>query len=288
MKINLTQKLIILTLAGTAFQPGLAQSATMTQLVVQATPKETLSSTASGTTQVRFDVAVSGTPVAIPTGNVTFSLTPEATNESMTATVSLVSGVASWVIPTPTGTYSISATYSGDQNYHQQVTTSRGTGQSLPPDFDFSTSTIRIKQGETWSGTVQIVPLNGFNQTLSLTCLAPLELKCNLPTHSYSIAASASPNRAQNLSLTISAFPGQFAASLLFMFVPIASRYQMRRLRRLIVSLVLIVAMSSFSGCASTTGALWQPITPKGAYHVSIVGSSGGAEHVGDITVIVE
>src|SRR5437899_2983058 len=131
MNINLALKFLILVITVAALQAnGTAQPATMTQLVVQATPKEILTSTINGTSQVRFDVTVLGAPMAFPTGTVTFSLTPDATNDSRTATVGLVSGVASWVVPNPTGTYSISATYSGDQNYLQQVITSRGTGQS--------------------------------------------------------------------------------------------------------------------------------------------------------------
>jgi Bacterial Ig-like domain (group 3) len=291
MKTTMMRILLLSTTVPSLAISVWAQPVTLPQVIVPALPKETLASRpvmSRGISQVQFDVVLSGVQAAVPTGTVIFTLTPDGTGQPISATVLVSAGAASWMVAPPEGTYEISAAYSGDSNYRTQIATSRGKALTLIPDFDFSAPEIRIKQGQSWSGNIELIPLNGFSQSLSLTCIAPAELGCNIPVQTYSVAQSIAENRTTKIPVSITAFPGRFAASISLLLLPLSAGCRRSRRWRMPKWLILSAGILLMSGCGVETSASWQRITPKGTYQISIAGTSGGLKHSKQLTVIVE
>jgi hypothetical protein len=239
---------------------------------------------------VQFRVRVSGIPANVPTGSITFKLTPSDLSKTpSTLIMPLQNGETLWETPAPSEDYAISARYSGDANYQATDAISSGKGKSLPPDFDFATSTIVLKQGQTWSGRVQVIPINGFAKSISFVCTAPPALSCNLGTNTYNVAQPSGTSSANGIPLNIVTYSGEFVASSFFL-LPILSMRQ-RKTARSRIALAAILSLACFLpllGCVDNSRVGWQPITPKGKYQVQITGSASGVEHVKELTVIVE
>jgi hypothetical protein len=281
--------IIMLTLV-VPFLPASAQSVKLTQIVLQATPTETLaatSTTASSGTSVRFDVELSGVQAVFPTGSITYTLTP-ANGSPLTSLVPVSSGAASWVTVPPAGSYTISAVYSGDGNYRGTSASSAGMATEQPPDFDFGISTLRLKQGQTWTGNMQVTPISGFAQTVMFSCSAPAALGCSFPTKNYSLSQSNTSNLTAGIPLTITAYPGQFtSASLLLLPLVFFTRHR-RKSRMSTVGALVGIGFLTLCGCGTSGNAGWQSITPKGTYQATITGVSGNLQHTKELTVIVE
>jgi hypothetical protein len=192
MKINSASRILVALTLLLAFHAAWAEPVRYTQVVLQATPTETLTvnpTTVNAGASVRFDVNVSGVPAAAPTGSISYTLSPSDGSTPVTSVVALSAGAASWATVPPIGNYTVSAVYSGDTNYRAQ--SASATGNILSPDFDFTVSTVTIKQGETWTGNVTVVPINGFTGAVIFSCAAPSSLSCSFPTATYSFAQPA-------------------------------------------------------------------------------------------------
>jgi hypothetical protein len=214
-------------------------------------------------------------------------LLPSDTSEaSATIVLPLQNGEALWEIPAPTRSYTISATYSGDVNYRATSAASTGSGRSLPADFDFITSTIVLKQGQTWAGGIRVVPINGFAKTVTFACSAPAALSCNLATKAYTFTQTGAAASSNNLSLTIVTYAGEFVAGS-FLLLPFLNLGQGRR-TRIWLSISTCLALLALFGCGTSSQLGWQPITPKGKYQVLITGTAAGIEHSKELTVVVE
>jgi hypothetical protein len=213
----------------------------------------------------------------------------DASQIPSTVVLSLQNGEALWETSAPSGSYTIAATYSGDTNYRATNATSTGTGQPLPPDFDFITSTIVIKQGKTWSGAIQVVPINGFAKTVNFVCSAPVALSCNLGASSYTFAQPNGTSSSNAIPLTIVTYSGEFVASS-FLLLPLVALQQHRsvRIRIGFIGVLSLFCVLSLIGCGDSSRTGWQPITPKGKYRVLITGTAAGVEHIKELTVIVD
>lgn len=270
---------------------AIPQSARFTQLVTQAMPAETVSVIPTGNgLSAQFRVKVTGTPGGVPTGLITYRLSPsDVSKPPIVMIVPLQNGETTWEASTPAQNYTIAAIYSGDANYLATNATLTGAGRSLPPDFDFITPTIVLKQGKIWSGAIQMVPINGFAKTVSFVCSAPTGLTCNLGANSYTFAKPSGTSSSNAITLTIATYSGEFVASSILLLPLLAMRRQIRaRLRIELVGVVTLLCFLSLSGCGDSSQASWQPITPKGKYQVEITGSAAGVKHAKELTVIVE
>src|ERR1700723_4124962 len=188
MKIKSTSRILSAVTLLLAFHAAWSEPVKFTQVVLQATPTETLTvnpTTVDVGTSVRFDVNVTGVSKATPTGSISYTLTPSDGSTPLTTVVTLNAGAATWSAAPPVGNYTVVAVYSGDANYRSQ--TASGAGAVLFPDFDFTVTTITVKQGETSTGMVKVIPINGFNGSILFSCAASTSLGCSFPSPSLSL-----------------------------------------------------------------------------------------------------
>jgi Bacterial Ig-like domain (group 3) len=291
MRLTFRLRSLLFLVVASSFHSAFPQSASVTQVVTQAVPTEILSVVPAGNNgSVQFHVQILGAPAGVPTGSITYTLSPSDASKAPTTTVlSLKNGEAQWETSAPSGNYTISATYSGDTNYQPTSSASTGSGQSLPADFDFVTSTIVLKQGKSWSGAIQMIPINGFAKTVSFVCSAPAALSCNLGTASYTFAQPNGAPSPNTIPLTIITYSGEFITSA-FLLLPVLTLGRQRgmRVRLGVIGAVALFFSLALFGCGESNRAGWQPITPKGKYRVLITGTAAGVQHSKELTVIVD
>ena len=132
---------------------------------------------------------VSGT--AVPTGTVDFkngttSLGTANVGATGTATLSGVTFNAG-------GTYSLTASYSGDANFNASTSTVLSQVVNAP-DFSISTNptSLSIMRGGSGSATVTITPADGFTGAVTVTCSgAPVNTTCALNPSTINVTAGA-------------------------------------------------------------------------------------------------
>jgi Bacterial Ig-like domain (group 3) len=300
MKMKAALRFLAAISLSLAFNTAWSQPVKYTQTVLPATPIERLAvsqpSVNSGMS-VRFDVQLVGAGAVAPTGSIAFTLTPSDGSQPLTGLANVASGVASWSSVPPIGTYTISAAYSGDSNYLRQTATGNGmvlapdsgSGTVLVPDFVFTVSAMTIKQGQTLTSNIAVTPINGFAGTVRFTCSAPTSLGCSFPSESQAVSlngrgAAGGPSP----QLTITAYPGQFAAISALFMVGFAFNSRRKRMRGAGIATACL-GLLLLTGCG-TTGSQsgWKPITPKGTYKVTITGVSGAIQHSKQVTITVE
>jgi hypothetical protein len=288
MKIKSTSRILAAVALLLAFHAAWSEPVKFTQVVLQATPTETLTvnpTTVDVGTSVRFDVNVSGVSKATPTGSISYTLTPSDGSTPLTTVVMLNAGAASWSVAPPVGNYSVVAVYSGDTNYRSQ--TASGAGTVLFPDFDFTVSTITVKQGETWTGMVKVIPINDFNGSVVFSCVASTSLGCSFPSTSVTLGQPAAGNTNLGMQLSVTAYGGQFITASLLLF-GFSFRSPRRRLRLWTGLVAAGLCLFAITGCGTSGQAGWKPITPKGTYQATITGASGSLQHSKQITIIVQ
>jgi Bacterial Ig-like domain (group 3) len=288
MKIKSTSRILAAVALLLAFHAAWSEPVRFTQVVLQATPVETLTvnpTTVNVGTSVRFDVNVTGVTKAIPTGSITYTLTPSDGSTPLTTVVALNAGTASWFAAPPVGNYTVVAVYSGDTNYRSQ--SASGAGTVLFPDFDFTVTIITVKQGETWTGMVKLIPINGFNGSVVFSCVASSSLGCSFPSTSVSLGQPAAGDTNLGMQLSVTAYGGQFIAASLLMF-GFTFRSPRRRLRQWTGLITAGFCLFAITGCGTSGQAGWKPITPKGSYQATITGVSGNLHHSKQVTINVQ
>jgi hypothetical protein len=113
MKIKSTSRILAAVALLLALHAAWSEPVRFTQVVLQATPVETLTvtpTTVDAGTSVRFDVNVSGVSKATPTGSISYTLTPSDGSTPLTTVVTLNAGTASWSAAPPVGNYSVTQT----------------------------------------------------------------------------------------------------------------------------------------------------------------------------------
>jgi hypothetical protein len=289
MNIKSTSRILAAVASLLAFHAAWSEPVKFTQVVLQATPTETLTvnpTTVDLGTSVRFDVNVTGVIKAVPTGSINYTLTPSDGSTPVTTVVTLNGGAASWSAIPPVGNYTVVAVYSGDTNYRSQ--TASGAGNVLFPDFDFTVTTITVKQGETWSGMVQATPINGFTGSVLFTCAAPASLGCSFPSTSVSLAQPVAATTLPGAPLSVTAYGGQFIAASLLLFGVTFRSPRSRRIRMWTGLVAAALCLFAITGCGTGGQAGWKPITPKGTYQATVTGVSGSLIHSKQVTIIVQ
>ncbi len=258
-----------------------------------------------------FMARLTGSP--LPSGTVQFY----SNGASLGSAVQIVNGVATTpAVSFPTaGTYTITATYSGDASYAFAIAPGLAFvvtpgNESLPGiSLTSSPSAIVINSGATSgnSSTVKVQAAGGFSGLVSLSCAVtsvsgtvtgmPL---CSVTPSSITLAANDSATSVVSIgtSLTKAASPsGQLASNrndlgspmrrlslalLLALLIPASRRRAVRarlgRLPALVVSLAfLLLGAATVTGCGGTVGTVLSSSgTGTGLYNVTVTASGTG------------
>ena len=282
----------------------------------------------SAATAVTISPAVSATTLQAPSGgNVNGQITLKATvsGDSPTGSVSFSAGSTSLGTATLTsgvatlqtsfaaaGSYSVTATYKGDQN-NAASTSSVATIVIAAPDFTISATPASgtITPGQTATYTFTVSPVGGYAGTVSFSCgTLPAQAACSFSPASVTpsggspasttmtittatSSAMLNPERRSSPSLT-PWFPAgglALAGVIGLAFAPKRIWRSNQELRGLCWALLLASLSLLASGCGGGgNNSPSNPGTPAGSYTVSVTASSsaGGPQHAMSITLVVQ
>jgi hypothetical protein len=278
-------------------------SAATAVTISAAASSTTLQAPSSGSVngQITLKATVSGNS---PTGSVSFSA-----GSTSLGTATLTSGVATLQTSfAAAGSYSVTATYKGDQN-NAASTSSAATIVIAAPDFTVSATptTGTITPGQTATFTFTVSPVGGYAGTVSFSCgTLPSQAACSFSP------ASVTPSGGSPASTTMTITTGTSSAMLnperrsspwfpaggLAMAGVIGLAFAPKRIWRfnqqwrgfcwtlLLASLSLLASGCGGGGSSSPSN----PGTPAGSYTVSVTASSstGGPQHAMSINLIVQ
>jgi hypothetical protein len=240
-----------------------SEIATNTTLSASSTEVQTLPFSVTLTAHV---VQASGTQ--IPEGTVTFS-----DNGAPVGTATIDStGCATFVYTSAAeGVNAITATYNGNGIFAASTSTAVDitveTASATPDFLVEGPGSTTVPANANAAISLQIVPENGFNQAIQLSCSGlPAGESCSVP-------ANVTPSSAMAVMLTIASTSSVFAAGfpgcLLLLFAA-------RRKRKRISAFILIAATVLLSGCGGNGVAL---SSSNQTYPVTVVATSGSITH---------
>jgi hypothetical protein len=240
--------------------------ATTTTLSASSTEVQTIPFSVTLTAHV---VQASGT--AIPDGTVTIYAQGVPIN---TASIDSTGSARFDYTLASEGVNAITATYNGSGNFAAStsapVNITVGTA-SATSDFRIEgPSSITVSGSANTAISLQIIPVNGFNQTIQLSCSGlPAGESCSLPANvTPSSAMAIMLTIASTSTVTLAGMPG----CLLLLFLA-------RRKRKLIVAFMLIAATVLISGCVGKSTIVNSPAAPSQTYPVTIMATSGSITH---------
>ena len=209
-----------------------------------------------------------------PTGTVSFQAGTTALGSAPVANgIATLSGSFA-----SAGSYSVTATYSGDANN----TPSSSTPVAIviaTPDFSLSASpaSASIGVGKSATTTLSLTPIGGYNGTVKFSCGAlPVGVACSFAPATVTPAGGAAATTVLTVTTTASTSallqkhnlsrPLQgiaWASLLLLTLAPRRARLLRRRLTRAgLLTLLLSACMISFSGCGGGGGSSPSPTPP--------------------------
>jgi hypothetical protein len=240
--------------------------ATNTTLSASSTEVQTPPFSVTLTAQV---VQASGTQ--IPEGTVTISNNGVPIS---TATIDSTGSAAFVYTSASQGVNAITATYNGSGIFAASTSAAVDiTVETASAASDFlmeGPSSITVSANANTAISLQIVPVNGFNQTIQLSCSGlPAGESCSLP-------ANVKPSSAMAVMLTIASTSTVVAAGfpgcLLLLFAA-------RRKRKLIGGFMLIAAAVLVSGCVGKSMIVNSSVAASQTYPVTIMATSGSITH---------
>jgi hypothetical protein len=252
---------------------------------------------AAGTYQVR-QAATLNVQVSLPAGQVLFG--PDKNEKYYygggvslyTSEGVLVSGpvmpdeTGAATIVTPTladGNNTFYAAYSGNfyvlPSKSKAVEITAGTAIAAS-DFQIEgPSTIQVAGNANATVALQIVPVNGFNQTIKLSCTGlPAGESCSLP-------ANVTPTSATDVVLTIASTNTALVAGFPGCFILL---FATRRKQRLFAALLLIPAAVLVSGCLGKSMGVISANAGSQTYPVTIKATSGTITHQLVVSVTID
>jgi hypothetical protein len=246
---------------------GSTTTATNTTLSASSTQVQTVPFSVTLTAHV---AQASGTQ--IPQGTVSIFdhgvLVSTATTDS-TGSATFVYTLASQGVSAITATYGGSSIFAGSTSAVVNIAVGSANETS---DFRIDgPGSVTVSANANTAVSLQIVPVNGFTQTIQLSCSGlPAGEFCSLP-------ANVTPSSAMTVMLTIASSSRVIAAGfpgciLLFFFA--------RRKRKLIAALMLIATAVLVSGCAGKSMMVNSSGAASQTYPVTIMATSGSITHL--------
>jgi hypothetical protein len=232
--------------------------------------------------------------IALPTGNVTFTLTSSNGGQTSSKVVALQDGTASWTTAPPVGSDTVVASYAGDLNYASaQGQTAVTIEYPGSPDFDFSLPTITVKAGQSFSGNISLQSFNGFSGNVSFTVgQLPQGSKFTLTSPYVTITSESSTSASTGAKTvpfelgTSSTVVTTVSGLLLLGSFSLRRRRQWRKTSSLLVLLSLGTLLLTI-GCASNRF-VQSDGTPAGTYSIPVTGTSGSLTHTHNLTLVVQ
>jgi uncharacterized protein (TIGR03118 family) len=182
------------------------------------------------------------------------------------------------------------------------ITTANNTTSSPTFGFSASTSAATLADGSSTSATVAVVPTNGFNGNVALSCKAPTGLSCQFSPNSLSVSAAAVStanvviNAAGNISELQHLFRDNAVSGVGFaLLLPFGSLFAVARkrygkagnsLRILGTFVLLLTAAGVVVGCSSSNTMSTPP--PTGMQQVTITATSGNITQTATIDLNIQ
>ncbi len=254
--------------------------------------------TPAGST-VTLTATIASNTTGTPSGTVTFTAGGVTLGTPM-----LAGGTATVSYTPPTGSSTVSVTYSGDNNFTGStgsLVVTTGT-----PDYSITAAppTATITAGQSATFTLTATPVNGFSQSVFYTCGSlPAHTTCLFEPFYVTPGSSAQSSQliistsVASASLTKPGFGfggGLAGTALAFLLGLPLLRRRNPVLRRSLLSLLLLLGlggMLAVSGCgANTFGSNpTATTTPAGTYTVNVNANAyGGATHTTALTITVK
>jgi Bacterial Ig-like domain (group 3)/FG-GAP-like repeat len=251
---------------------------------------------------------------AVPTGTVSF-----LDGGASIGTASLNGGVATFTTSSlAAATHVISVIYGGDSNFHSSTSTVLSEVITPTPDFAVAAapSTMTVKAGVSAQYTITVTPSNGYNGTVSLTCVSttlPSKAACSFnpasvapgstgyPTSTLTIstmAATASlvtPARPNSTSIGPTLWASLSGFGVFGLMLAGIGRKRNRAMG-IVLGVLLVVMTLTLFGCGgssspSTGGNPGTPGTPTGNYTVTVTATGTGGNsptHTMSVTLVVQ
>ena len=272
-------------------------SNTVTVIVTPAASTTTLSASSTNVNlgqMITYTATVAGR--FYPTGTVTFTsgaTTLGTVNVAYGATqVPFSTGVATLpAFATTAGTYSVTASYSGDDN-NQPSTSSAVSITVVTPDYTLTANpaAATVKAGQSVTIAVNMTAVGGYNGTVKLACGSlPAEVACTFSP------ASLTPSGASATSSTLTITTTAPSTAMLEHHGPSSTRLAVwavllglclsprrvmrsrKHLARIMTTLLLSLASLVYlAGCSSSSSTPKDMGTPTGTQSIAITGADSG------------
>lgn len=189
------------------------------------------------------------------------------------------------------------------------ATISTANNTTAPPTFGFSASTsmATLTDGSNTSATVSVVPTNGFNGNVSLSCSGPVGVSCTFSPSSLSVNPNAPStanvviNTTANMAKVQHSVPGNGAAGIILaVLLPFGSMLAFSRkwnsngsnpLRILGVLILFLSASAFIAGCSSnssSSSSTSTTSTPTGMQQVTINATSGSITQSATVNLVIQ
>lgn len=261
-------------------------------------------STAKTITLTNTSSSFSLTISSITTGNAVFKQTNNCPIGPATLAANASCTIQVTFAPAAAGNASANLTITGVAANSPQSVALTGTGTSAgasgAPDFTLTSSQQSItipSTGGTATAQVNAAPLNGFNQTLAITCTAPSGVSCSASPASLAMDGTSTPASTVTLTIAGSGSSGGgitmagglrhgsraiFASVFPFGVFGMVLAGKTRRTKLLMLLVVLAAVL--FSVNCGTNGA--KTTVAPGTYQVTVTGASSGASALSHSTTI--
>jgi pimeloyl-ACP methyl ester carboxylesterase len=286
----------------------------------------TTSPNSTGSTQYA-NITVAGQEVTLtqPSSACTYSVTPSQISASASATSgnltvatscpTIASSNSSWlaaaVLGPGTVAYAIAANTSSSQRTAALTigtqtigVTQAGSQSTGAQDFSISASpsSQTISPGQGTSYALTLTPINGFNQSVSLTCAgAPATVTCTPASASVTLNGTGASQVQINVTSTAGSSAFRFpptpryrigvpliAFLALLSLWPLFTKARLSlRSRSSLVGLALIVALA-LAGCAGHAGDAGTAGTAAGTYTLTVTTTQGTITHSTTVTLVVQ